>query len=169
MNPFQRLARQPKVYQWMLGTGPLVERIDRALRRVSRDRFGALDLAGLPTIRATVPGRKTGLPRTCTLQVIPDGDRLLVVASNWARPDHPAWSANFLAADEVTVNQDGAQFSAAVRLLTGAARDQAWQHILAQWPNYQLAQNKVPTREFRLFELRTGSRGTGDPDRRGRA
>lgn len=153
MNPFQRLARQPRFYRWMLGTGSLVEQMERLLRRVSRGRIGVLDLAGLPTIRVTVPGRKTGIPRTCTLQVIPDGDRLLVVASNWARPEQPAWSTNFLAADHVTVQQGTEQFTATVELLTGPERERAWQQILDQWPNYRIAQEMTSGREFRLFAL----------------
>jgi deazaflavin-dependent oxidoreductase (nitroreductase family) len=153
MNPFQRLARQPRFYRWMLGTGPLVERMERLLRRVSRGRLGVLDLAGLPTIRATVPGRKSGIPRTSTLQVIPDDDRLLVVASNWARPEQPAWSTNFIAANHVTVQKGSEQFTAKVELLTGPERDRAWQQILAQWPNYRIAQEMTPSREFRLFAL----------------
>jgi deazaflavin-dependent oxidoreductase (nitroreductase family) len=153
MNPFQSIARRPRFYRWMLGTGSLVERMERLLRRVSRGRIGVLDLAGLPTIRVTVPGRRTGIPRTSTLQVIPDGDRLLVVASNWARPEQPAWSTNFIAADHVTVTRRGEQFSAEVRLLTGPQRDRAWQQILGQWPNYGIAQEMTPGREFRLFAL----------------
>jgi deazaflavin-dependent oxidoreductase (nitroreductase family) len=153
MNPFQRLARQPRVYRRMLRTGMLVERMERLLRRISGNRIGVLDLAGLPTIRATVPGRKTGIPRTCTLQAISDGDRLLVVASNWARPEQPAWSTNFLAADHVTVAQHGEQFTATVELLTGPDRDRAWQQILSYWPNYRIAQEQTAGREFRLFAL----------------
>ena len=100
-----------------------------------------------------MPGRRTGVPRTCTLQVVPDGEGLLVVGSNWASAEHPAWSANFLAADRVTVQRSSDRFAATARLLTGPERERAWQHILAQWPNYRLAQEQVPGREFRLFTL----------------
>lgn len=154
MNAFQWVARQPRVYRWTLRSGSLVERLERLLRRISGGRIGTLDLAGLPTIRVTVPGRRTGVPRTCTLQVIPDGDDLLVVGSNWARVEHPAWSANFLAADQVTVWRRGEQFTAVARLLTGPERENAWRRILAQWPNYRIAQEQIPGREFRLFVLR---------------
>lgn len=153
MNPLQRIIRWRPVYQWVLKSGAVIEPVERLLRWVSGNRIGVLDLAGLPTIRVTVPGRKTGIPRTCTLQAIPDGDVLLVVGSNWARTENPAWSANFLAANHVTVQRRAERFTATVRLLTGQDRQQAWDRILDFWPNYQIALDHAHGREFRLFAL----------------
>ena len=164
MNPLQRIVRWRPVYRWVLKSGAVIEPVERLLRRASGNRIGVLDLPGLPTIRVTVPGRKTGILRTCTLQAIPDGDVLLVVGSNWARAENPAWSANFLAAKQVTVQRRAERFTATVRLLTGQDRQRAWDRILEFWPNYQIALEHAHGREFRLFALtrwppRPGSNG----------
>lgn len=71
---------------------------------------------------------------------MPDGDLLLVLASNWGSDRHPAWSANLLAAKQVTVRRREEPFAAWIRMLTGVERDEAWSQALDVWPNYQIAQ-----------------------------
>jgi len=123
------------------------------LRRVSRDRIGVLDLVGLTSLQVTVPGRKTGIPRTTPLQYVPDGDAFLVVGSNWGSGKHPGWSANLTAVQQVTVRRRDEQFTASVRTLTGVERAQAWDKAVGFWPNYEIARDLAGGREFRLFTL----------------
>ncbi|OBI11404.1 nitroreductase [Mycobacterium sp. E2462] len=154
MNPLQRVARNPTVYRWLLLRGArLTEALESFLRFVTGGRFGALDVVGLPNVRITVSGRKTGLARTATVQYVPDGDRLLLVGSNWGRERHPSWSANIKAAQRITLRKHGHRFVATARLLTGEERDQAWAKVVAQWPNYQLTQDMAGARRFRVFSL----------------
>ncbi|OBG59891.1 MULTISPECIES: nitroreductase family deazaflavin-dependent oxidoreductase [unclassified Mycobacterium] len=154
MNPLQRVARNPVAYRRLVLNGqPVAERAEALLRFATGERFGVLDLAGLPNVRITTPGRKTGLARTATVQYVPVEGGLLLVGSNWGRARHPSWSANLKAAQRVTVRRRGRRFVATVRLLTGEERDQAWSTVLAHWPNYQLAQNRAAGRQFRLFLL----------------
>src|SRR5215831_15479624 len=98
MNLLQALARQPGSYRLMLRTSGLAEWSEGIVRRLTRGRIGTLDLIGLSMIQLTVAGRKTGRPRTVSLQYVADGQDLLVVGSNWARSRHPAWSSNLMAA-----------------------------------------------------------------------
>lgn len=154
MNPLQRVARNPTAYRWLLLKGrPIAEGLESLLRFASGGRVGVLDLIGLPNVRITTSGRKTGLARTATVQCVPDGDGLLVVGSNWGRERHPSWSANLKAAERVSVRQRGDRCTAKVRLLTGEERDKAWARALAYWPNYQIAQDRAGARQFRLFLL----------------
>lgn len=152
MNIFQRVARRPWAYRWLvLAQRPLIERLEPILRWISRGRFGVLDLAGLHSVQITAPGRRTGIPRTSTVQYVPDRDSLLLVGSNWGRPAHPSWSTNLAAAQEVTVRICGTDYVADVRLLIGAQRDAAWSTVLRHWPNYAIAQRMAGGRQFRLF------------------
>ncbi|OIN81047.1 nitroreductase family deazaflavin-dependent oxidoreductase [Mycobacterium malmoense] len=154
MNPLQRVARNPTAYRWLLLKGrPIAEGLESLLRFASGGRVGVLDLIGLPNVRITTSGRKTGLARTATVQCVPDGDGLLVVGSNWGRERHPSWSANLKAAERVSVRRRGDRCTAKVRLLTGEERDKAWARALAYWPNYQIAQDRAGARQFRLFLL----------------
>lgn len=154
MNPLQPLARNPTAYRLLVLNGHrIVEGLESVLRFLTSGRLGALDLAGLPNVRITISGRKTGLARSATVQYIPFRDGLLLVGSNWGRLRHPSWSANLKAAQRVTVRHRGRRFVAAVRLLGGAERDEAWTAALASWPNYRVAQQRAGARRFRLFLL----------------
>ncbi|KDO99151.1 MULTISPECIES: nitroreductase family deazaflavin-dependent oxidoreductase [Mycobacterium avium complex (MAC)] len=154
MNSLQRLARSRAVYRLLMGRGrPIVEGLEALLRFATKGRLGVLDLAGLPNVRITVSGRKTGLARSATVQYVPFRDGLLLVGSNWGRRRHPSWSANLEAAQRVTVRRRGHRFVAAVQLFSGQERDAAWAAALAHWPNYGLAQELAGARRFRLFLL----------------
>ena len=154
MNPLQRVARNPTAYRWLVLRGrPIAELLESLLRFATNGRIGVLDLTGLPNVQITIPGRKTGLARTATVQCVPTGEGLIVVGSNWGRERHPSWSANLKAAEWVTVRRRGHRFTAKVRLLTGGERDKAWATVLANWPNYQIAQDRAGGRQFRLFLL----------------
>ena|SRR5690349_11953031 len=123
------------------------------LRWITRGQFGVLDLAGLPCAQITVPGRKSGLSRTATVQYVPDGDSMLLVGSNWGCPAHPSWTANLQSAQRATVRRRREQFTVDVQQLTGNHRDAAWNTIVAHWPNYAIAQRLAANRQFRLFRL----------------
>ncbi|UXA04531.1 nitroreductase family deazaflavin-dependent oxidoreductase [Mycobacterium sp. SMC-2] len=154
MNPLQRVARNPAAYRRLvLDSRPVAERLEALLRFATSGRFGVLDLAGLPNVRITTSGRKTGLARSATVQYVPVGNGLLLVGSNWGRDRHPSWSANLKATQRVTVRRRGYRFVASVRLLSGAERDEAWSTVVAHWPNYQVAQDRAGRRQFRLFLL----------------
>ncbi|OBB94861.1 nitroreductase family deazaflavin-dependent oxidoreductase [Mycobacterium sp. 852002-40037_SCH5390672] len=154
MNPLQRLARNPTAYRLLVLNGrQIVEGLESMLRFLTGGRLGVLDLAGLPNVRITISGRKTGLARSATVQYVPFHDGLLLVGSNWGRARHPSWSANLKGAQRVTVRRRGHRCMATVQLLRGAERDGAWATALAHWPNYRLAQDRAGRRRFRLFLL----------------
>jgi deazaflavin-dependent oxidoreductase (nitroreductase family) len=154
VNPLQRVARNPTAYRWLVLPGrPVAVGLESLFRFASTGRIGVLDLTGLPNVQITTSGRKTGLARTATVQYVPAGDGLIVVGSNWGRERHPSWSANLKATQRVTVRRRGDRFTAKVRLLTGEERDKAWATVLAEWPNYQIAQDRAGGRQFRLFLL----------------
>lgn len=84
--------------------------LDRAVHRLTRGKvlFSARMLPGLVL---TVPGARTGRPRTTPLACMPEGKvegAWILVGSNFGRTGHPAWTANLLARpDEAVVNWRG--------------------------------------------------------------
>lgn len=145
-------------YRLMLKWHRLIPPIERLSRRLSRGRLGVLELAGLPSLQLTVAGRKSGIPRTTTVQYVLEGHSLLLVGSNWGLPAHPDWSHNLQATDHALIARAGNRQTVTVELLAGAARERAWTVILDFWPNYALAQERARDRAFRIFALRP----TGD-------
>ena len=70
-----------------------VTKVHRAIYQKTDGRVGAR-LAGLPMCLLTTVGRKSGLPRTLPLACFPDGDDLIIVASNNGQEHDPAWWLN---------------------------------------------------------------------------
>ena len=55
----------------------------------------------------TTTGARTGRPHSTPMMYVPDGDRVIVIASNAGAPKHPDWYRNLVANPEVTVEVDG--------------------------------------------------------------
>jgi deazaflavin-dependent oxidoreductase (nitroreductase family) len=144
----QYLSRQP----WLPAVGPPLVTMDLALQRWTRGAIAFGRLAGMTAVLLTTTGRRTGEPRTVPVIAIPDRDSLLLVASNWGKPGHPAWSANLIATPQATVQTRGHTFRVTATLLTGPARTEAWTTATAAWPAY----NDYATRsgrEIRVFRI----------------
>jgi deazaflavin-dependent oxidoreductase (nitroreductase family) len=137
---FARLAR------------PLVP-LDRAVGRLTRGRFVAFGLPGLPSLLITTTGRRTGQPRSNPLLYAPDGEAFVVIGSNWGQNHHPAWSSNLLANPEAVVTVDGQQIKVRARRVSGAERARLRGLLLAVWPGYADYERRCGGRDLRLFRL----------------
>lgn len=91
---------------------------------------GGVPLQGRPLVLITTTGAKSGQPRTTPLMYIPDGDRLLIIASNIGAPVHPAWYHNLVAHPEVTVEVGAETFAAIARVQQGDERQRLWARIV---------------------------------------
>lgn len=91
----------------------------------------------------TIPGRRTGMPRsTCVRYLDHDGD-LVVWGSGNGRPTEPDWFANLRAADMVKAQVGAQQLQLRPEVLDGDARDRAWRDVvLAQAPGVEKYQRK---------------------------
>jgi deazaflavin-dependent oxidoreductase (nitroreductase family) len=61
------------------------------------------NLGGRPGIILETIGRRSGAPRRVVLTFLPDGGRIVVIASNYGREGHPAWYRNIEAEPSVTI------------------------------------------------------------------
>ncbi|MEC3952295.1 nitroreductase family deazaflavin-dependent oxidoreductase [Nocardia sp. CDC153] len=155
-NPLPRLGRSLARRRTTMRTAPAVFALERFTRRVTKGRKGILDVAGLPALQVTVPGRRTGIPRTVTLLYVPDlydEKKFLIVASNWGKHEQPAWSANLRGTDRAELQVRQERFPVSVKQLTGEDRDRAWRRAVEFWPGYAMEQRLAGDRRFRIFEL----------------
>jgi len=74
---------------------------------------------------------------------LPDGDRLIVWASNGGSPTHPGWYHNLLAHPHVTVEVGTETFDAIAVVTAGAERDRLWTQGVAVYPQLAEAQAKT--------------------------
>ena len=105
----------------------------------------------------TTTGAKSGQRRTTPMMYVPDGDRLLVIASNAGAPAHPDWYRNLLAHPSVTVEVGADTFDASAVVLEGTERQQLWDTIVASYPFFIEHQAKI-TREIPVIALERQSR-----------
>lgn len=126
--------------------------------RASRDQPGG-PMPGRPLVLLTTTGAKSGRRRTTPMMYIPDGDRLLVVASNAGAPRDPDWYRNLVAHPHATVEVGAETYDARAVVLEGAEREQLWTRITAQYPFFAEHQAKV-TRQIPVVALeRDGGAG----------
>jgi deazaflavin-dependent oxidoreductase (nitroreductase family) len=106
----------------------------------------------MPMLLLTTTGRKSGRARTTPLGYLPDGDRMVLVASYGGDDRHPQWYRNLQANPEATV-QVGAQ-ARRVRAATATAEEKAelWPRVVALYPGYGAYQRKT-TRDIPLVIL----------------
>ncbi|RJL30997.1 nitroreductase/quinone reductase family protein [Bailinhaonella thermotolerans] len=91
---------------------------------------------GSKLLLLTTTGARTGLPRTTPLMYLPDGDRLVVFASNGGSPTAPAWFRNILANPEVTVEVGDDRYTARATVIDEREYDELWARQIAVEPDF---------------------------------
>src|SRR3954467_3998223 len=82
--------------------------LDRLLLRLSNGRVSIPGvLTGLPVIMLTTIGAKSGKLRTVPVVGLRDGDKVVVIASNFGQAHHPAWYHNLRAHPEARLELPG--------------------------------------------------------------
>ena len=124
--------------------------LDRRVFRLSgrRTTFSAW-VSGLPIVMLTTTGARTGQSRTLPVLALPDGDRLVVIGSNFGRPQHPGWYYNLRAHPLAVVTWEGTAVEMRARELKGDERERylALSHkSYPWWEEYHLraAPRQIP-------------------------
>ena len=130
---------------------PIVTTMDRVVYKLSGGRM-ILSRGVVPTLMLTTTGRKSGEPRLVPLATMPVDGGLLVVASNFGREKHPAWSANLMQEPKATVTFKGETYPVTARLLNEEEKKAVWPELLKMWPNYDRYSERSG-RDLRVFEL----------------
>src|SRR5258708_8137745 len=90
---------------------------------------------GTPLLLLTTTGAKSGERRITPMGYIPDGDRLIVIASVGGAPTHPDWYHNLVAHPEVTVEVGTETFDAIAVVTEDSERDRLWPKAGELYPN----------------------------------
>lgn len=112
-----------------VGAASLSTRIGVSMYRRLRGRAMG-GSAQAPVVLLTVPGRRSGLPRSACVRAIRSGDGYLVWGTASGRPQDPDWFRNLRHAERATL-QDGADVHQVLPVeLTGAERDEVWREVV---------------------------------------
>lgn len=91
----------------------------------------------------TTTGAKTGQSHTTPMMFHPDGERLLVIASNAGAPRHPHWYLNLAANPRVTVEVGDERYDAVAAAATGAERERLWSMLKQAYPFFAEHEQQV--------------------------
>jgi deazaflavin-dependent oxidoreductase (nitroreductase family) len=119
--------------------------------RATRSKNG-VPLDGRSMLLLTTTGAKSGQHRTTPMMYIPDGDRVLVIASNAGAPTHPDWYRNLVAHPEVTVEVGSETFDGTAVVAEGSERQRLWTRIVELYPFFADHQAKI-TRQIPVIVL----------------
>lgn len=137
---------------WMPRLLPQIVFVDKNLQRLTRGKVTVLDVAGLPNLALTVPGRKSGIPRTTPLLCVPHGGGWLIAGSYFGGPNVPVWVGNLRATDAAEVRVDGRTVPVQWTEVEGAERAAVWEVMLRTWPNFALYEKRTD-RTIPVFHL----------------
>ena len=100
------------------------------------EKGGTLPGTSYPVVVITSVGATSGnLRKNPVMRVERDG-AYLAVASKGGAPDDPAWADNFRKHPEVELQDRAERHTYRVRELSGAERDDWWDHAVATWGTY---------------------------------
>lgn len=154
MNPYAGTVRtlgRTRAFAWIFSRTlpPLDARFSR--RRRSITSVGT----DFPLCYLTTTGRRTGEQRTVPLLHVADGERVVLIASNWGRRRHPAWALNLEANPASRVAVAGIERPYRARRATPEEMARYWREAVAFWPGYDDYRDRAG-REIRMFVLEPG-------------
>ena len=135
-NAFQRWLRHAAGYRpvaWFFARA--LHHLDQPVLRITQGRQSLTSLlTGLPIVSLTTIGARSGQRRTVPLIGVPDGDRIVIIASNYGQTRHPSWYYNLKANPDCTARVAGTERALVARELEGAEREAAWNLDLRVYP-----------------------------------
>ena len=111
-------------------------------------------VSGLPLLRLTTVGARSGKPRRSTLGYFAASDQAwVIIGSAGGAATHPAWIFNLAKhPDQVWVEMGREKVRVRPETLNGEERAAMWQRIIQSAPNYAAYENKTD-REIPLVRL----------------
>jgi deazaflavin-dependent oxidoreductase (nitroreductase family) len=130
----------------------VASRIDPLIFRLTNGRFTSTGKPTLPMLALTVPGRKSGEPRTVQLAYERDNDSYLVVASAMGQQRHPDWSYNLEAAGGGTVQLRGEVIEVGSAILSAEEKRAVWPRVVETIPQMTTYEARTD-RDIKVFRL----------------
>jgi deazaflavin-dependent oxidoreductase (nitroreductase family) len=154
-NPVRRIVRVTAAWppvSWFYAR--TLHHIDRLVYGLTRGRGTFVSwVAGLPIVMLTTTGAKSGRRHTLPLVALPEGDRLVVIASNYGQRRNPAWYHNLRANPRATVCFEGVTREMVARELDGAERERHYNRGIEIYPGWTEYRKRASHRRIPVLEL----------------
>jgi deazaflavin-dependent oxidoreductase (nitroreductase family) len=114
-----------------------------SLYRRSKGRIGGKAGGGTPVLLLTVPGRKTGTPRTAPVSYFEAEGGYVVTGTSGGSKVEPQWFRNLRAAPSAHVELGAKHLDVVVHVASDADRDRVWRDVvLARAPSFAKYEKK---------------------------
>jgi deazaflavin-dependent oxidoreductase (nitroreductase family) len=134
--------------------GVIQQPLDRLVYRLSGGTTTASSwLAGVEIAMLTTTGARSGQARTLPVLGLPDGSDMIVIASNFGRPRHPAWYHNLRANPRATIVVAGVSRAVVARELSGAERERGYRLGEEIFPGFTLYRRWASARQIPVLRL----------------
>jgi deazaflavin-dependent oxidoreductase (nitroreductase family) len=128
-----RLLTGTRPMAWMFAR--VLHHIDAPVLRHSAGRHSfSAALTGLPIIELTTVGARSGESRTLPLVGVPDGDRLVLVASNYGKQQNLAWYYILKANPRYSTSFRGQRHETEAYEAEGEERQRLWELDVSVYP-----------------------------------
>ena len=134
----------------------IAHHLDRWLVKWSNGRFNHSILAGQPNLILISIGAKSGKTRTTPLIYYPDGENIILIASNGGSTHNPSWYYNLKANPEVSViigGQDNDQEMYVSREVFDEERERYWQLAQSQYAGFNKYEERANGRYIPVIHL----------------
>lgn len=131
----------------------VLHHIDAVVLKLSKRKYTATELVGLPIVQVTTIGAKSGEPRTMPLVGLFDGEKIAFIASNFGGKHNPGWYYNLKAHPECTVEVKGSPAKYVARQVEGEEREKYWQMALLYYKGYDLYKVRASHRQIPVMLL----------------
>lgn len=110
-------------------------KLHTVIYRLTKGKLGGRIGSG-ETVLVMTTGRRSGKERTTPLIGVPDGDRIVLIASAGGADEDPDWFKNLVAHPDVTVERKGQRSVMTASVVEGDERDRLWTAAAALYKGY---------------------------------
>jgi deazaflavin-dependent oxidoreductase (nitroreductase family) len=154
-NPLRRMVRATAAWppiSWLYAR--TLHHLDRLVYRLTGGRATFVSwVAGLPVVMLTTTGAKTGRRHTLPLVGLPDGERMVVIASNYGQERNPGWYYNLRTNASATIEFEGATREVTARELAGEEREREYARGIEIYPGWTQYRKRAANRQIPVIEL----------------
>jgi len=141
--------------------------LDRFVYRLTGGRATFVSwVAGLPVVMLTTTGAKSGRRHTLPLVGLPDGERMVVIASNYGQERNPGWYYNLCANPRATIEFEGTTREVTARELEGEEREREYARGIEIYPGWTEYRKRAAHRRIPVMELTPGGATSAPPSGR---
>jgi len=120
---------------------------------LTRGQHTFAELVGLPIAQVTMTGAKTGALRNLPLVAVPDGEKLVLFATNFGQKYNPGWYYNLKVHPECEVSFNCGPGRYIARESTGDEFQKYWQLGVSYYVGYEKYKERAAHRHIPVMVL----------------